>query len=157
MGDPKKQRKKYETPLRPWDKKIIQEEAEILRKYGLRRKREIYRAESILRNFRRQARRLAAEMNEDEKKKLIGKLNRLGFVEKNATLDDILSLTLEDVLNRRLQTIVFKKSLANTIKQARQFIVHGHVKVGDRKIRWPSFIVPKELENEISVEIGGKK
>jgi len=157
MGDPKKQKRKYEKPFRPWDKKRISEEAEILKKYGLRRKREIYKAESILRNFRRQARKLAANMDEKEKKELIERMNKLGLVEKNASLDDVLSLGLENILERRLQTIVFKKNITTTLKQSRQFIVHGHIKVGETKIKWPSFLVPKKLENKISLEMGGKK
>ena len=153
MGDPKKHRRKYETPLRPWDKKRILEEKELLERYGLRRKREIYRAESILRKIRRQARNLAASKNEEEKKKLLEKLERMGLVEKNSALDDILSLNVENILERRLQTIVFRKGLARTPKQARQFIVHNHVRVGDRRIKWPSFLVPKDLEDKIEVEI----
>lgn len=156
MGDPKKQKKKYEKPLRPWDKKSILEESELIKNYGLRRKREIYKAESILRNFRRQARRLAAERNEEEKKKLLDKLEGLGLLDKGSTLDNILSLNIEDLLERRLQTILFKKNFAKTPKQARQFIVHGHVKIGERKIRWPSFLVPKNLEKKINVEVGDK-
>jgi len=151
MGDPKKQRKKYETPLRPWDQKRIEEEIEIIKKYGLRRKNEIYRAESILRNFRRRARELAARKNEKQEKELIEKLNKLGIIEKDASLDDVLELKLEDILNRRLQTIVFKKGLAKTPKQARQFIVHGHVKVDKVKIKWPSFLVPKKFEKDIQL------
>ena len=149
MGNPKKQRRKYETPLRPWDKKRIEEEIEIMRKYGLRRKNEIYKAESIVRNIRRNARELAERRNEKMEKELIEKLNKFGLVEKDALLDDVLELKLEDILNRRLQTVVFKKGLAKTSKQARQFIVHGHVKVNKVKIKWPSFLVPKELEKSI--------
>ncbi len=156
MGDPKKQRKKYEKPRRPWDKKRIDEEIEILKKYGLRRKNEIYRAESILRNFRRNARNLAARKNEKQEKELITKINRLGLIEKEASLDDVLNLNLENILDRRLQTVIFKKGLVNTPKQARQFIVHGHVKVNKVKIKWPSFLVPKEFEKNIQLSIGVK-
>lgn len=156
MGDPRKQRKKYEKPLRPWDKKRIDEEIEILKKYGLRRKNEIYRAESILRNFRRNARNLAARKNEKQEKELITKINRLGLIEKEASLDDVLNLNLENILDRRLQTVIFKKGLVNTPKQARQFIVHGHVKVNKVKIKWPSFLVPKEFEKNIQLSIGVK-
>lgn len=156
MGDPKKQRKKYEKPLRPWDRKRIAEEIDILKKYGLRRKNEIYRAESILRNFRRNARRLAAQKNEKEEKDLIERLNKLGLIEKEASLDDVLELKLENILERRLQTVIFNKGLVKTPKQARQFIVHGHVKVNKVKIKWPSFLVPKEFEKNIQLIVGVK-
>ncbi len=154
MGDPRKKRKKYEKPLRPWDKKRIEEELELIRRYGLRRKNEIYRTESILRSFRRHARNLAANKNEKQEKELIEKLNNLGLIEKDSTLDDVLELKLEDILERRLQTMLFKKGLVKTPKQARQFIVHGHVKVDKVKIKWPSYILPKKFEKNIKINIG---
>lgn len=156
MGDPKKHRRKYDKPLRPWDQKRIEEEIDILKKYGLRRKNEIYRAESILRNFRRNARKLAAKKNERQEKELIAKLCRLGLIEKDASLDDILELKLENVLERRLQTVIFRKGFAKTLKQSRQFIVHGHVKVNKVRIKWPSLIVPKDFEGSIQVGLGVK-
>lgn len=154
MGDPKKQKKSYEKPFRPWDRKRIEKEGELIKKYGLKRKKEIYKVESILRNFRRQARTLAASENKEGEEKLLEKLEGLGLVGKNSNLEDILSLEIEDILKRRLQTVLFEKELAKTPKQARQLIVHGHVLVGDRKIKWPSFLVPKKFENKIKVKIG---
>jgi len=156
MGDPRKQRRKYEKPLRPWDSKRILEEIEILKKYGLRRKNEIYRAESILRKFRRHARNLAAVKNEKQEKELIIKLDKLGLIEKGSSLEAVLELDVENILERRLQTVVFKKGFAKTPKQARQFIVHGHVKVDKVKIKWPSFLVSKELEKNIQIDTGVK-
>lgn len=157
MGDPRKSRKKYEKPLRPWDQERISKEVAILRNYGLRRKNEIYKAESILRKFRRHARNLAAQDDKKQEKDLIAKLNKLGFIEKDASLDDVLEMNLENILERRLQTIIFRKGLTKTIKQARQFIVHGHVTVGEDKVKWPSFLVPKELEKNIKVDVDIKE
>lgn len=146
----KKQKKKYEKPLRPWDKTRIEEERKILQNYGLRRKREIWRAESILRNYRRLARNLAAKRDKEKEKILLDKLFRMGLIKKDANLDDILALTIENILERRLQTLVFKKGLANTSRQARQFIVHGHVAVDGRRSKWPSMIVLISEEKKIS-------
>lgn len=147
----KRQRKKYERPKKPWDKQRIEKEKEILKKFGLRRKKEIWRAEALLRKFRRMARQLIAKKDEKMEKELIGKLARLGLLSENASLDDVLSLTVENILERRLQTILFKKGLASTIKQARQFIVHGKVKIGERKIPYPSYLVPKDEEDKIQL------
>ncbi|MBU5575303.1 MAG: 30S ribosomal protein S4 [Candidatus Aenigmatarchaeota archaeon] len=147
----RRQHKFYETPRKPWDKLRIEQENKLMKEYGLKRKREIWRAEAILRNFRRQARELAGMPGESTRKEiLIGKLNRLGILPTNATLDDILALEINNILDRRLQTLVFKKGLAKTPKQARQFIVHGHISVNGRIVKWPSFLVPTELENKIS-------
>ena len=149
----RRQRKKYEKPKRPWDKTRIEREKELLKKFGLRRKREIWRAESLLRKYRRLARELAAKKDKEKEKILIEKLARFGILEKNASLDDVLGLNVEDILNRRLQTIVFKKGLANTIKHARQLIVHGHITINNRKIVYPSYLVPKEEEDKIQTTI----
>jgi len=156
MGDPKFNRKKYETPRHPWEAERIKEEWELRKKYGLKNKREIWKAKSILRNIRSQARILQAKLRyedpnaEKQEKLLFDKLVRLGILnEQNLSLDAILSLTVEDILRRRLQTIVYLKGLARTPKQARQFIVHGHIAIGDRKVTIPGYLVRKEEEELI--------
>ena len=153
MGHPKKQRRKYERPKRPYDRERIERERKLLQDYGLRRKKEIWVAESILRNFRRRARELQAKSSERKEKELLKRLNKLGI--KCSTLDDVLSVTLKDILARRLQTIVHKKNLANSVKHARQMITHGHIVVGGRKSRWPGYIVPADMENKIESRIRG--
>jgi len=145
----KKQRKKYEKPLRSWSKSVIEADRKILQNYGLRRKKEIWRAESILRNYRRLARNLAAKRNKEKENILLDKLFRIGLVKKDATLDDVLVLTVENILERRLETLVHRKGLANSIKQARQFIVHGHIAVDSRRVKWPSMLVPLAEESKI--------
>lgn len=147
----KKQKKKFEKPLRPWDKTRIEEERKIIQNYGLRRKKEIWKTESILRNYRRLARNLAAKRDKEKEKILLDKLFRMGLIGKDADLDDVLALTVEKLLDRRLQTLVFKKGLALTPKQARQFIVHGHIAVDGRRVKWPSMIVPISKENKINL------
>lgn len=156
MGDPRFNRKKYETPKHPWEADRIKEEWELQKKYGLKNKREIWKAKSILRNFRGQARELQAKLRygdpqaEKQQKLLFKKLTKLGILnEANATLDAVLSLTVEDILRRRLQTVVYLKGLARTPKQARQFIVHGHIAIGDRKVTIPGYLVRVEEEELI--------
>lgn len=146
----RKLKKKYKRPKKPWDKERIEEEKKLMEKYGLRRKREIWRAREILRKFRRRARRLVAEKDKEKEKVLLDKLYRMGLLDKNATLDDVLSLTVEDILERRLQTIVYKLGLAKTPKQARQFIVHGHIAFDGRRTIYPSMLVPRGMESRIS-------
>ncbi len=156
MGDPRFSRKKYETPKHPWEADRIKEEWDLKKKYGLKNKREIWKAKSILINFRAQARKLQArlrygdEQAEIQQKQLFGKLQRLGILsEENSTLDSVLSLSIEDVLRRRLQTVVYLKGLARTPKQARQFIIHGHISIGERRITIPGYLVRKEEEDSI--------
>ncbi|NPA48320.1 MAG: 30S ribosomal protein S4 [Thermococci archaeon] len=152
MGDPKRPRKKYETPSHPWIKERLDSERVLMRKYALKNKKELWRHETQLKEFRRRARRLLAARGrqaEIERKQLLQRLNRLGLLPADAVLDDVLSLTLEDVLERRLQTVVFRKGLARTIKQARQLIVHGHISVGGKIMRSPGYLVLKEEEDGI--------
>lgn len=135
---------KFERPKRPWDKARIEKEKKILQEFGLRRKNEIWRAEQVLRNFRRQARELIASHDTKREQELVGKVNRMGLVEKTAKMEDILALKTEDLLNRRLQTVITNSGMASTAKQARQFIVHGHIAVNGVRTRFPSYIVRRE-------------
>lgn len=147
MGHPRRQRKKSSSPFRPYDKERIEREKRVMKEFGIRRKQEIRRAEALLRDFRQRARSLQAVSDQKKEKDLFGKLQKMGL--SSAKLDDILELKLENVLSRRLQTIVHKKGLSNTVKQSRQMIVHGHVAISGRRIRWPGYLVPVDEESEI--------
>ncbi|MCD6571871.1 MAG: 30S ribosomal protein S4 [Thermoplasmata archaeon] len=155
MGDPKFARKKYETPSHPWDKDRIEAENALIKKYGLKNKREIWRAQTMLRKFRAQARSLLGKVTSSdpqvkrETEQLLGRLHRLGILPENATLDDVLALDVESILKRRLQTIVYLKGLASTPFQARQFIVHGHICIDNRRVTAPGYMVLKKEENMI--------
>ncbi len=145
-------RKKYKHPKRPWDSSRLEEEKKVLKEFGLKRKRELWRAEEIVRNFRRRARDLIAVQNEEKRKILIKKVSELGLIRNDQKLKDILSLTSKDILGRRLQTIIYKKELSNSINHARQKIAHGHVSIDGRKVIFPSFIVPVQKEGSIVVK-----
>jgi small subunit ribosomal protein S4 len=144
MGDPRRLKPKYSGPRHPWNKARIEEEKKLKEEYGLKNKRELWKVNSKLKNFANQAKKLIAatgKQAELEKTQLINKLNSLGLIEKNAHMDDILSLTVRDLFDRRLQTIFCKKGYARSAKQARQFITHGHVRVNNKLIKAPSYLV----------------
>lgn len=152
MGDPKKQRKRYQTPSHPWQKERIEEEREIKKGYGLKNKKELWKMKSFLRRFKNYAKRLSSidtAQKEKEKIGMIKRLQKLGILKENGQIDDVLGLSLKDVLERRIQTILLRKGLARTINQARQFIAHRHVIIGSKKITSPSYIVSREEEAQI--------
>jgi small subunit ribosomal protein S4 len=156
MGDPKFQRKKYSTPRHPWEKTRIDEERKLLNDYGLKNKRELWKSQSLLDSFRTQARSLQAKMRTNDEnsrvqfQNMINRLNRYGILGANATLDDILSLTVDSILARRLETVVFRKHLAGTPKQARQLITHGQIMMNGRIVNIPSIMVERSFEDTVN-------
>ncbi|NIU39905.1 30S ribosomal protein S4 [Candidatus Bathyarchaeota archaeon] len=153
MGDPKRHRKKYETPRFPWRIDVLQAELKLLGQYGLRNKRELWRHRTMLSRFRGIARSLLSMPLEQRKKlelQLLNRLHRLGILPKRAALDDVLDLSIEDILERRLQTLVFHKGLTNSVHQARQLITHRHIVIGNRKIYSPSYLVLRDEEASIA-------
>ncbi|MFC1754005.1 30S ribosomal protein S4 [Thermoproteota archaeon] len=159
MGDPKKTRKKYETPRHPWNKDRIEEEKILLREYGIRNKKEIHKMRSILRKFKDQAKKLIAlktAQGEKEKQQMFAKLNKLGLLQESTSLDPVLDLALRDVLERRLQTQVYKKNLAKSVNQARQFITHGHINIGSKRVTSPSYILSTQEEIGLNFSPGSK-
>lgn len=149
MGDPKKSRRKWTGPRHPWSKDRLMDESRLMGIYGLRNKQELWRANTLIRYFRHRARALLAapvEIREREEKILIEKLIKLGLLNEGARLDDVLNLRVEDLLERRLQTIVYRKGLAKSIYEARQLITHGHIAIGGRRITSPGYIVSREEE-----------
>lgn len=152
MGDPRRLKKKYKKPSHPFQKKRIEEELRYLGEYGLRNKREFWKHRTQVGNYRRNARHIRNLPAERQKKELIvlkDRLIRLGLLEEGSDFEDILLIEVEDILNRRLQTLVYKKGLAESIYQARQLIVHGHVEVNGKKVDSPSHLVLKDEEDTI--------
>jgi small subunit ribosomal protein S4 len=155
MGDPKFPRRKYNTPSHPWQSDRIRQENELIHKYGLKNKREVWKAKSILTNFRQQSRTLLARLRTGdeqamrEKDDLLERLFNLGILPENALLDDVLTLNEENILARRLQTMIYMKGLAYTPQQARQFIIHGHIAVDGKKVTIPSYMVRRKEEEFI--------
>ncbi|MGP8075254.1 MAG: 30S ribosomal protein S4 [Thermoplasmata archaeon] len=157
MGDPKFLRRTYDTPKHPWEAARMEEERKLLTKYGLKNKRELWKAQSILRGFRGQARDLQARLRAGEPQarretdQLIGRLTRLGLLPLGTpTIDDVLALNTEDVLQRRFEWIVFHRGLAPTAIGARQWIAHGHFSFGDHRVTRPGYLVPSAEEATIS-------
>lgn len=156
MGDPKFSRKKFDTPSHPWQGERIAAEAEVVKKYGLKNKTELWKVESLLRTFRQRARALQAKIRygdlqaEKERDELIRRLDSLGVISKDATLDDILSLNVEMLLARRLQTMAYLKGFSNSPKQARQFIVHGHISISGKKVTIPGYMVKRSEEEAVN-------
>ncbi len=156
MGDPKFSRAKFERPSHPWEAERIKTENELLKKYGLKNKKELWRSQFTLRRFRQRARELQARVRtgdkqaEKEREQLLGRLGRLGLLPlEGTTLDDVLALDVEALLSRRLQTLTFLKGLAFTPRQARQFIVHGHVSISGRRVTIPGYLVSRQEENVV--------
>ena len=157
MGYPGKNHKAYQPPKRPFEKTRIEEETRLVIEYGLRNKREIWNAQSILRKYRKGARDLLAFIStstdkaavDAKRNELITSMQRAGLLGPDADIDDILSLKIQTQLERRLQTIVYRKGLARSPKQARQLITHGHVAVAGRRVSIPSYRVNRNEETQI--------
>ena len=154
MGDPRKFKKRWESPTHPWVKGILTEELNLVGKYGLRNKKELWIAKTILKKIRAYARALLSlEPKEAEirAKTLARRVFETGLVEsESATIDDILSLKVEDILERRLQTIVYRKGLAKSIYHARQLITHGHIAIDNLRVTSPGYLVSRDEESKIS-------
>ena len=140
MGDPRRQKKKYVVPKKPYDTDRFEQELDFIGRFGLRNKRELWRHSTELSNYRRQARNLLAlppSERERTEKELVGKLTRIGVLEESI-LDHVLDLTLENVLERRLQTIVFRKGMAASMHHARQLVAHGHIALDSARVTTPA-------------------
>ncbi len=153
MGDPRKSRKSYQTPRHPWRKEQLEEELRLLGDYGLRNKRELRRHETQLSEIRGIARTLLGATEERRaqlESNYLKRMSRLGILPEGANVDNILDLSVKDLMERRLQTVVFRTGLARTVHQARQFVIHGHVSIGGDIVSVPGYLVRKEEESRIA-------
>lgn len=157
MGDPKRQVNKFQRPSHPWQRARIEEEKKLKGEYGLKNKSEIWKVVSKLKYFNQQAKRLIVAQGaqaELEKQNLLKRLQRLGLLKDDARLESILGLTTRDLMERRLQSLLCRKGIARTMKQARQMITHNHVCVGEKKVTSPSYLVKIEEEASLQFSTG---
>ncbi len=152
LGGIRKPKKKYVAPGHPWQKTRLAEELIYVGEYGLRNKRELWRHRSLLARFRGTARDLVALPVEERtirESQLLGRINRLALIDKHSQLDDILDLTIRDILERRLQTQVVRQGLAKTMHHARQLIVHGHISLDGHRVTSPGMLLYRDLEKKL--------
>ena len=117
----KRKHKVYSRPKRPFDKERIDEEKVIKKEFGLKNKKEIWKAEARIKGIREKAKKLISA-NQEEQEALFNRLRKIGFAVNS--IGDVLVLEKKDYLNRRLQTVLVHKKLATTSKSARQLITH---------------------------------
>lgn len=153
MGDPKKKHKKFTTPKRPYETDALAEELRIIGTYGLRNKRELWKVHTELSTLRGRARdllSLGSAEREERERNLVLKLYHRGLVMENGRLEDVLTLSVEDILERRLQTYIFRRGMAHSLFQARQLIAHGHIEIDGRKVTSPSYQV--RIDDEATLD-----
>ncbi len=139
----------YLKPKKAFQYQRIQDENELVKKYGLKNKREIWKTLAKINYFRKRAMDLA-KSSAEEQNVLFQKLNSLGLKIQNTA--DVLGLEVENLLERRLPTVVFKKGLANTPRQARQAVVHKKVLINGKAMNSPSYLVRVSEEEGISIK-----
>ena len=159
MGDPKFARSKTQTPTHPWKQARIDEEHALKEKYGLKKvggMKEIWREKSSLRRHRNQAMKLIGRVDTSEghfareKTDLVNSLCRQGLLVDGASIDDVLQINVEHMLSRRLQSVVYYRGLAPSMRAARNMIVHGHISIGAQKMTVPGYHIRKLEEEDLN-------
>ena len=145
----KKLKKTYDTPNTGWNEERMEREEGLMEDYGLKNKKELYKAQSKLRSFRRQARKLVAEEDEESQREIIERANDLGLIRGNAGLEALLTMNITDILDRRIQSAVERKGYADTINHARQLVTHGHIYVDGERVTAPGYLLTQEEEKEL--------
>ena len=158
MGEPKFSRPRTQTPTHPWKQARIDEEHDLKERYGLKKvggMREIWREKSALRRHRNQAMKLIGRVDSTEghyakeKEQLLNSLTNKGLLQTGADVGDVLEINVEHMLSRRLQSVVYYKGLAPSMRAARNLIVHGHICIGDQRMTVPGYHVLKEEEDSL--------
>ncbi len=159
MGQPKFSRPKTQTPTHPWKAERIEEEHALKEQYGLKKiggMKEIWREKSALRRHRQLAMKLIGRVDTSEghfkreKEQFLESMHRKGLISEEADLDDVLQISVENMLDRRLQSQVYYKGFAPSMRAARNMIVHGHIVLGSQRMNVPGYHVLRDEESEIA-------
>jgi len=145
----KKLKKTYDTPNTGWNEERMEREEGLMEDYGLKNKKELYKAQNKLRSFRSEARKLIAQDDEEAEQEIIDRANDLGLIKSNAGLEALLTLNITDILDRRIQSAVERKGYANSIQHARQLVVHGHIYKDGKKVDAPGYLLTQEEEKNL--------
>jgi len=151
---------KPKTPINPFEKERLDSELEIIGRYGLKNKREVWRVQLTLAKMRKAARELLTLEEKDprrlfEGEALMRRCFRFGLLsEAENKLDYVLGLTPAKFMERRLQTIILRNNFeARSIHHARVLIRHRHIRVGKQLVNIPSFLVRVDREKHIDFAI----
>lgn len=144
-----RKKKRYSRPKKAFEISRIKEENALLKKYVLKNKLEVWKTLAKVDYYRRRAKALAKSTSE-EQEVLFNKLKALGL--KADSIADVLALKLENLLDRRLPTVVFKKGFAKTTQEARQMITHKRIMIDKKVVNTPSYLVPLSQESLISLK-----
>ena len=147
---PKRNTKKYSRPRKIFDAALIKEENDLIKKYGLKNRKEVWKAGFVISKIRNIAKDLITASDKD-KEEFIKRQAAKGFAV--STIAEVLGLSKEDYLKRRLQSIIVQKGFAKTPNQARQFITHKHVKINGDAIDSPSHLTTLEEEMNLEVDL----
>jgi len=151
MGAPRRNRKKFNKPKNVYNLIRIEADRALIKEYGLKNMRELWMVQTELSRLRRNVRMLLAGTPglEGVQEGIVSRLFNLGIIGNDVQLDMILGLKEDDLLNRRLQSRVFRNGLARSMKQARQLITHGFISIEDIKIDRPGYVVRLKEEDRI--------
>lgn len=148
-----RKKNRYSRPKKAFELSRIKEENILLKKYALKNKLEVWKSMAKVDYFRRRAKALAKAPLE-EQQVLFNKLNALGL--KADSIADVLALKIENLLERRLPTIIFKKGIAKTTQEARQMVVHKRILIDNKVINIPSYLVSLAEESSITLKKSNK-
>ena len=85
---------------------------------------------------------------------LMKRMYKYGLLnESENKLDYVLGLTVHRFMDRRLQTLVYRKGLAKSIHHARVLIRQRHIRVGKQTVNVPSFCVRTDSEKHIDLAL----
>ncbi len=136
-----------------WSKSRIEADSKLIKEFGLKNEKELWKIQTELSKLRGNVRLLLSASESENVKRIsnniLNKLVKYGIAAPGVTLEKTLDLDETAFLERRLQSLVFRKGLAKSMAQSRQLITHGFIAISGRKIDKPSYRVAVSEEDKL--------
>lgn len=130
-------------------------EVKVMRKYHIQKREDYTKYNKLSRHVRVLAEKIKQLEAKDPYRiqataQLLDKLYKMGLIATKNNLENCMKVTASSFCRRRLPVVMVRLHMAQTVKNAVEYIEQGHVRVGPDLVLDPAFLITRNLEDFVT-------